>query len=226
VNPLADFFDKDYWETDFMMPAGSLAYKHELDLLDLNDRLTCNDKSPSALSSVLCLSPHQTPPSREERYECYARLNHDLGPPCGIQQLVGSYQMYMKEQTQLYYERLFSDFGSQQAGMGKRHPVACHGSSSSQHSSTPGGCFTYQHIGTGLTNRTSCGRPGLPTKNDPVPATQLNSKASDSTPAVTATPRVVSSTFASRSPSYPDKHALNRLERTPVERSGYLMNFA
>jgi hypothetical protein len=224
-----------------MLADSSPAYKHDLDLLDLNDRLTCNDTKPSSsLPSVLCLSPPQTPPSREERYESYARLNHDLGPAFGIQQLVGSYQMYMKEQTRLYYERLFSEFGPHHVGIGKRPPAAGHRGPPSRHPSTIGDCSTNRNRGTGLANRTSRGRSGPPTKNNldatspaavfsdanqqgTVAATKLGSNASGST---TAAARVASSSSTGRFSPYRDKRALSRLERASAKRPGRLVNFA
>jgi hypothetical protein len=64
--------------------------------------------SPSdrTLTAALYLSPSQKPPTKLEREACYARLDRDLGPPRGIQQLVGSYKFYTAERTRLYYERI------------------------------------------------------------------------------------------------------------------------
>jgi hypothetical protein len=115
VNPLGDQFSVDYYDP---MDASNSASRSEIGGIvlspHLNSELSSSPvfrKSPRSPISVIWLSPDQRPPSKEERKACYSRLDDDLGPPRGIQQLVGSYQAYMKEQSRLYYERLFLESG-------------------------------------------------------------------------------------------------------------------
>src|ERR1700722_12164286 len=121
VNPLENLFnmnDREGNSVDGSLP--TYTFKAEVDDYMLPPCLG-SDLSPSQISrssspsSTLWLSPHQRPPSKEERNACYARLNSDLGPPRGIQQQVRSYQTFMMEQSRVYYERILPDAGLEDA---------------------------------------------------------------------------------------------------------------
>ncbi|KIM88713.1 hypothetical protein PILCRDRAFT_236059 [Piloderma croceum F 1598] len=47
--------------------------------------------------------------SQEERIAFYDFVDSVLGPPCGVQESVGTYKAYMAEQSRLYFERILPD---------------------------------------------------------------------------------------------------------------------
>jgi hypothetical protein len=61
---------------------------------------------PPALSQKPSIRTDRQHMSQEERIAFYDFVDGVLGPPCGVQESVGTYKAYMAEQSRLYFERI------------------------------------------------------------------------------------------------------------------------
>jgi hypothetical protein len=86
---------------------------------DVSVGLMTSSSDVSCDTNVI-LNPGQSlllkPPSQEERMTMYKFLDDNIGPACGVEESVGTYRMYMKEQSRLYFAHLFPDSHEATAG--------------------------------------------------------------------------------------------------------------